>query len=110
MALPRKKVQKMMLGVANLVQSPDRYRNRTMKEVYTIGKGVNSAAFARWSREDLRELATMICEAYGERCPGVAATETTSDIEEEAQELLRNYSKEDALAFAREIFADLELQ
>jgi hypothetical protein len=83
-----------------------------MNKVYQIGKGRKATVLTAWPREDLEALACAIFDVCGETVESHPVDEDTKEVDEdtkeEASEIVRKCGDAAAMAFAREVFADLE--
>ena len=76
-----------------------------MKDISLVGEGAQKHVLADWPREDLEALACAIFDACGEQTRELPIGD---DIKEEAFSIILDCGEEAAMAFAREVLADLE--
>ena len=76
-----------------------------MKDIYLVGEGAQKHVLADWPRGDLEALACAIFDACGEQTRELPIGD---DIKEEAFSIILDCGEEAAMAFAREVLADLE--
>jgi hypothetical protein len=77
-----------------------------VKDLYLVGEGAQKHVLADWPREDLEALACAIFDACGEQT--TESYPIGDDIKEEAFSIILDCGEEAAMAFAREVLADLE--
>jgi hypothetical protein len=77
-----------------------------VKDIYVVGEGAQKHVLADWPREDVEALACAIFDACGEQT--TESHPVGDDIKEEAFSIILDCGEEAAMAFAREVLAELE--